>query len=572
MPSQRSYPGVYIDETSGSVRTITGVATAIAAFVGIARTGPLNEPITVSNFGDFERRFGGLWEPSEMSFAVQDYFMNGGSQAIIVRVDGGSGAAVTINGLTLTALESGDEGRRLSVSIEEVQEKVFNLTIQRDGLAVETFVNVPETELTNQRSTFVQITGNLVATSSLSDKRQPLVGGVPAYARGSFGDLSFTSMIPGGQGNDVSVMINKAARPCVGYRLTILKHALPVESFDVASVGDFSKVNSELIKILGTMSESNAFPSTTKLTGGADVDVSRNSMLGSQKDKTGIYALAKANLFTLLCIPQSGLADADYLSIVTAAALYCEQRRAMLILDAPAAWISKDKAKADISDAATNLGTNSANAAVFFPRINRRNPFQSNEVKAYPACGAIAGLFARTDAQRGIWKAPAGIAAGLVGTLGPSVSLTDADNGELNPLGCNCIRSLPSHGTVVWGSRTLQGNDQISSQWKYIPVRRMALFLEESLYRGTQWAVFEPNDEPLWSQIRLNIGSFMQDLFRQGAFQGSSPKEAYFVKCDHETTTQSDIDLGILNIVVGFAPLKPAEFVILKFQQITGQV
>jgi len=142
----------------------------------------------------------------------------------------------------------------------------------------------------------------------------------------------------------------------------------------------------------------------------------------------------------------------------------------------------------------------------------------------------------------------------------------------LNPLGINCLRTFPVYGTVVWGARTIDGNDQRGSEWKYVPVRRMALFLEESLYRGTQWVVFEPNDEPLWAQIRLNIGAFLQGLFRQGAFQGKSAKEAYFVKCDRETTTQADINLGIVNILVGFAPLKPAEFVVLKIQQIAGDI
>ena len=148
----------------------------------------------------------------------------------------------------------------------------------------------------------------------------------------------------------------------------------------------------------------------------------------------------------------------------------------------------------------------------------------------------------------------------------------DAENGDLNPLGINCLRSFPVVGRVVWGSRTLRGADQLADEWKYVPVRRTALFIEESLYRGTQWVVFEPNDEPLWAQIRLNVGAFMQGLFRQGAFQGSTPREAYFVKCDKETTTQNDINLGIVNIVVGFAPLKPAEFVIIKLQQIAGQI
>ena len=190
----------------------------------------------------------------------------------------------------------------------------------------------------------------------------------------------------------------------------------------------------------------------------------------------------------------------------------------------------------------------------------------------FAPCGAVAGIIARTDVQRGIWKAPAGLDASFSGVQGFSYTMTDGQNGLLNPLGLNCLRSFPVTGNLVWGARTLAGADQLASEWKYLPVRRFALFLEESLYRGSQWVVFEPNDEPLWAQIRLNVGAFMQNLFRQGAFQGRSPREAYFVKCDRETTTQNDINLGIVNILVGFAPLKPAEFVVLKIQQMAGQV
>jgi len=153
-----------------------------------------------------------------------------------------------------------------------------------------------------------------------------------------------------------------------------------------------------------------------------------------------------------------------------------------------------------------------------------------------------------------------------------TVSLRDSEHGQLNSLGVNCLRAFPVVGHVVWGSRTTVGADRLASEWKYVPVRRLALFLEESVYRGTQWVVFEPNDEPLWAQIRLNVGAFMQSLFRQGAFQGTTPREAYFVKCDKETTTQNDVNLGIVNILVGFAPLKPAEFVIIRIQRTAGQV
>ena len=195
-----------------------------------------------------------------------------------------------------------------------------------------------------------------------------------------------------------------------------------------------------------------------------------------------------------------------------------------------------------------------------------------NQVEEFVPCGAVAGIFARTDGQRGVWKAPAGQDATLKGVDQLSVPLTDMENGVLNQLGINCLRTFPVYGRLVWGSRTLEGADQLASEWKYISVRRTALFIEESLFRGTKWVVFEPNDEPLWAQIRLNIGAFMNNLFRQGAFQGTTPKEAYLVKCDKETTTQNDINQGIVNILVGFAPLKPAEFVFIKIQQLTGQI
>lgn len=241
----------------------------------------------------------------------------------------------------------------------------------------------------------------------------------------------------------------------------------------------------------------------------------------------------------------------------------------MLLVDAPSGWNNKDKAKQGI---AAGVGTTSKNSALFFPRLKQPNPLYDNQVEEFVPCGAVAGVFARTDTVSGVWKAPAGLDATLQGVPELGVPLTDAENGELNPLGINCLRSMPPAGRIIWGSRTLQGDDRLASEWKYIPVRRTALFIEESLYRGTQWVVFEPNDEPLWAQIRLNVGAFMHNLFRQGAFQGRTPREAYFVKCDSESTTQNDINNGIVNILVGFAPLKPAEFVIIKLQQMAGQI
>jgi hypothetical protein len=286
-----------------------------------------------------------------------------------------------------------------------------------------------------------------------------------------------------------------------------------------------------------------------------------------------MYALLKTDLFNMLCIPpftrESG-GDVDNATLTEALSL-CVERRAMLLVDAPMAWNTVALAVTGMQSPPVS-GVDARNAAIFFPRLRQADPEQAGLIADFVPCGAVAGVFARTDTQRGVWKAPAGLDASLNGVPELNVPLTDAENGQLNPLGLNCIRSFPVFGRVVWGSRTLRGADQLANEWKYIPVRRTALYIEETLFRGTQWVVFEPNDEPLWAQIRLNIGAFMQNLFRQGAFQGQTPRDAYFVKCDKETTTQNDINLGIVNIIVGFAPLKPAEFVIVKIQQIAGQI
>jgi phage tail sheath protein FI len=315
---------------------------------------------------------------------------------------------------------------------------------------------------------------------------------------------------------------------------------------------------------------------TTPSNAAAEVD-------GDSSAKTGIYALQKTDLFNLLCIAPLTVAassslvpttEADIpMTTWTKAADLCKKRRALLLVDAPTNW--------NPTTAQTNISGFSAiertNAALYFPRLRIPDPLQENNLADFAPCGAVAGVMSRTDTERGVWKAPAGIDASLRGVSGLSIAgaeatLNDGENGDLNPLGINCIRSFPAIGHIVWGARTLAGADIQASDWKYVPVRRTALFLEESLYRGTQWVVFEPNDEPLWAQIRLNVGAFMHTLFRQGAFAGTIPHDAYFVKCDRETTTQTDVNLGVVNILVGFAPLKPAEFVFIKLQQMAGQI
>jgi hypothetical protein len=228
---------------------------------------------------------------------------------------------------------------------------------------------------------------------------------------------------------------------------------------------------------------------------------------------------------------------------------------------------SHDDTVAEATTFRNKLTTANSYGALYFPWVRSLDPTgQSRDPLLLPPSGFIAGLYARIDASRGVWKAPAGTEASLNGVVGLAAELSDTDHGNLNPIGVDVIRRFPGSGIVAFGARTISSDPA----WRYVPVRRTAIMLRVSIYNGIQWAVFEPNDEPLWSQLRLNIGSFMTTLFRQGAFQGSTPSQAFFVKCDGETTTQADIDAGVVNVLVGFAPLKPAEFVVVKISQQAG--
>jgi uncharacterized protein len=284
----------------------------------------------------------------------------------------------------------------------------------------------------------------------------------------------------------------------------------------------------------------------------------------------GIHLLDRIDpfIFNILCLPATKYLDPAHLKeVADAAGAYAEGKRAMLIIDPPAALQTADQLSAWANDPTVGVSRMDSEA-VYFPSLQLTDPL-TGLLRTVGPSGTVAGIWARIDASRGVWKSPAGTEATILGASLAS-TLTDAENGELNPQGINVLRNFPVFGNVSWGARTLLGADQEGSQWKYIAVRRTAFFIEESLYEGLKWAVFEPNDEPLWSQIRLNVGSFMPGLFARQAFQGSTPSAAYFVKCDSDTTTQADIDLGVVNILVGFAPLKPAEFVVLQIQQIAG--
>lgn len=516
MPATLNYPGVYIEEIPSGVRTITGVATSIAAFLGRAKRGPTDEAKVITSYADYENIFGGLDLNSAMSFAVQDFYRNGGGQAVIVRLfhaetgatPAPAKAKLSADNVDLEATYPGAWGNSLKVTINHnVSAEVAAL----QGLTAADLFNIT------------------------------IEGG----GTGSKEEYLNVSVVSGPRQLD-KVLANRSKLVVIGSGF-VLPGSIPAEAdYTVATADEAS--DGEVLDSVDYIGP------------------------GKEAAKQGLYSLEKADLVNSLCMAPdwNTTANKSYPGTLLAdAATYCEKRRAMIIVDSPSDWTDTGDAVAGIG---AGVGTTSKNAAIFFPRLKQPNPLRDNQVEERVSCGAIAGVFARTDSQRGVWKAPAGIDATLRGVPELSVKLTLENIGLLNPLGVNCLTSFPIIGRVVWGSRTLKGADQLASEWKYIPVRRTALFIEESLFRGTQWVVFEPNDEPLWAQIRLNVGAFMHNLFRQGAFQGTAPREAYFVKCDKETTTQNDINLGIVNIVVGFAPLKPAEFVVIKIQQIAGEI
>jgi phage tail sheath protein FI len=528
------------------------VATSITAFIGRAARGPDNVAHTINSFGDFERTFGGLWAASSLGYAVRDFYLNGGGQAIIVRlfnVDSAARAApanakIKVGTFRFAAASRGAWGANLRVAINTAVSAdvaarygltaadLFNLTI-REVDATGATVNSEIYRNITVKDSPARVDNVLTEQSSLLkwDGVWP-PSTLPTIAAVS--DDVTTAQ--------VTLAVAQAANPQVPADIAAAQTALS------AALAAVAASDGKALTLADSFSPANA-----------------------QANKVGLYALEGADLFNLLCIPPYTASDDVETALVSAAASYCETRRAFLLVDPPSAWVDKTTAKTAFLGTPDVVGTRSANAAIMFPRLLQPDPLSGNQVETFAPCGAVAGVFARTDASRGVWKAPAGIQATFANVPDLSVKLTDAENGELNQLGINCLRAFPVIGQVVWGSRTLRGADQLADENKYIPVRRTTLFLEESLRRGLQWAVFEPNDESLWSAIRLNVGAFMQTLFRQGAFQGASAREAYFVKCDSETTTQSDIDLGIVNVIVGFAPLKPAEFVVISIQQLAGQ-
>jgi hypothetical protein len=517
------------------VRPIEGVSTSTAAFIGVAEKGPvagtilptgrMAQPLMVTSFTDYTRQFGGFLQNSFLAYAVRAFFENGGRRLYIVRVLGRSptsppvlaSRAVNPGGaaLTISAANEGVWGNLISVQITDSSDgdttNNFRLQVLYDGTPVEAFDNI-----TYQ--------------------------GSPNLAPGVTNPAEYGLTTVNSRSESIAITANFTARPAnTTIQLVNGSDGPPVQPADFIGA----------------------------------------AALDSTVTGTGLHALDKITDVNLIAIPGQG--DP---STINAGMNYCKNLRPLqdcFFIADTGSVSSVDAARVEgtaptvrrVSDARDFATTGFSGTpldkavgdygAIYFPWVLSPDPIGvgRNPKILLPPSGFLAGLYARIDNSRGVFKAPAGTEAGVSGALGTATTVSDREQDQLNPVSVNVIRTVPGSGFVVWGTRTI-GSD---ASWRYIPIRRMAIFLRVSIYYGIQWAVFEPNDEPLWASLRLNIRSFMLTQFRAGAFQGSKPDDAFFVKCDSSTTTQTDIDNGVVNILVGFAPLKPAEFVVLKLSQ-----
>ncbi|MBD3011306.1 phage tail sheath C-terminal domain-containing protein [Streptomyces sp. 5-10] len=612
MPTPAGYPGVYIEELPSSVRTIASVTTSVTAFVGHTRRGPLNTPVRVTSFADFERRFGGLTSQSAVGYAVHQFFGNGGTVAVVVRVTKagtGKAARVTLESteghsecpvLEVHAKEPGHWGSGLRLAVDydtPCPEETFNLhVLDARGASRESFTNLSMDPAHGRHAeTVINAGSGLIRVKVVGEGRPDPSGTVSKPFAEELPDLEVELTVKIGEVERAFTLYDPdcdGEAPCDVTELALLlerklralpdapgKHAFA--GTEVTAFGRRLQVVAgsidpdDVVRFLGECAndlglEASVNPPVFPLSGGEDgAPPGPRDLVGSEADKTGLQALRDIEDVNLLSLPELAGYESvgDMVTVLSAADRLCRERRIFLLVDAPSAWGGVDAARAGIG---AFEPVRSDHAALYFPQLRLTDPL-TGRLRAFPPSGAIAGVMARTDGERGVWKAPAGTEARLAGVYSLAVQLTDRENGLLNPLGINCLRTFPVVGPLVWGARTLRGADAQSSEWKYVPVRRLALHIEESLRRGLQWVVFEPNTEQLWQQIRLNASGYLHTLFEKGAFKGGTPRQAYFVKCDKDTTTDEDIANGIVNVVVGIAPVKPAEFVIVKIQQMAGQ-
>ncbi|MFJ9007923.1 phage tail sheath subtilisin-like domain-containing protein [Streptomyces canus] len=509
MPTYLS-PGVYVEEVASGSRPIEGVGTSVAAFVGLAPTGPLNEPVLVTNWSQYTTAFGDFTEGFLLAHAVYGYFNNGGTAAYVVRVGGGgTGGAAS-------------DGRP---AIEESAREAA------------------------------------LGTFRVSALNGAPLGGAPAVevsdSSGEGPDDRFTLTVKDGDKvlETFDVSAKKSSRNYVVTQVKQRSKLIAVE--EAAPAGQLARPGNGTVALA-------AAPASALVPVASQERLTSGQFLGDPADRTGFGGLEALDAITMVAVPdlmaayERGALDLDAVKAVQLGMIaHCElMGDRMAILDPPPGMNAKQ-----IRDwRQDTAGYDSSHAALYYPWIKVFDPSGGRQ-RLVPPSGHMAGIWSRNDSERGVHKAPANEI--VRGAVDLELQITRGEQDLLNPIGVNCIRAFPGRGIRVWGARTVASDPA----WRYLNVRRYFNYLEESILAGTQWVVFEPNDEALWARIRRNVSAFLVNEWRAGALFGSRPEEAFYVKCDAETNPPESVDVGRVVCEVGIAPVKPAEFVVFRLAQ-----
>lgn len=506
MPTYLS-PGVYVEEVEAGARPIEGVGTAVAAFVGCATQGPFDTPTLVSNWAKFTQTFGDFADGCYLAQAVYGYFLNGGTNCYVVRVGGDHSNGSGPMAELPAAAQAVLGGYRVTA-------KALPGAKRGGDISVEVAEPGEDNPGDDRFTLLVKQNGKVVETHHVTTKRT--------------------------KENVVTVIREKS-------------NLITIEEVATGALAKPDKGSVALIEVPAPPA--------------AQRSIAPNDFVGDVADRTGFGGLEVIDEITMVAVPdlmgqyeQGAIGLDDVKAVQLAMIAHCElMGDRMAILDPPPG-LSPQQIKDWRMDAA---GYDSKYAALYYPWIKIFDPVSGTN-SFLPPSGHMAGVWARTDGTRGVHKAPANeVVRGAV-TL--QTQVTKAEQELLNPIGVNCIRSFAGRGIRVWGARTLSSD----SAWRYLNVRRLFNYLEESILDGTQWVVFEPNDDALWARIRRTISAFLVTEWRKGALFGLTPDEAFFVKCDRETNPAESIDAGQVTCEVGIAPVKPAEFVIFRLAQISG--
>lgn len=528
MPTYLS-PGVYVEEVAGGSRPIEGVGTSVAAFVGLAPTGPLNEPTLVTNWSQYVAAFGEFTDGYYLAHSVYGFFNNGGSAAYVVRVGGSSddqGAS--------------SEGRRAAPR------------------------NAPAQLTAGEPATLGAFKVAAVATGSASEDGSLRVEVTHPEGDGPADRFTLTVKDGDRTAETFEVSAKKTSRTYVVTQVKERSKLIAVE--EAAQGGQLARPDAQSAVLAAPAKVKAPAPAL----GGAPAQegsASAAQYIGDPADRTGFGGLEALDEVSMVAAPdlmaayQSGAVDLETVKAVQLAMIsHCEQMGDRMAVIDPPPGLNARQVREWRQDTA---GYDSRYAALYYPWIKIFDP-STGQGRTVPPSGHISGVWARNDSERGVHKAPANEI--LRGAVDLELQITRGEQDLLNPIGVNCVRAFAGRGIRIWGARTLSSDPA----WRYLNVRRYFNYLEESILVGTQWVVFEPNDQALWARIRRNISAFLVNEWREGALFGASPEEAFYVKCDEETNPQESVDVGRVVCEIGIAPVKPAEFVVFRLAQFSG--